>query len=385
MHRTRTLIMCAIAGLALAVTATPVAAQANQGQQERAAEQPIVILFAPGSAELDRPAQEGLEDTALIIAEDPQQQMLVVLVIDEADPMAQQRATAARSQLERSGVSPERIRTARRSEAEPMAGMPGLVIVELAEPGAETMRPRQQQQRQPQQQMQRGDQGMQEDESLGEEWQEAGEATGGALEETGDAIVDTGQAAGEAITDVGQAAVETVRSPTGVSVSLGAGVYDFFDGDTRDFTDTGGMWEARVTYVTPSPLGIEAAYIGSYQDVSALGLDEDANLIGTTFEAAGRYNVLSGMAIQPYVVAGIGLTHYDLDNVSFNTSNVANNDTLLHIPLAAGVSYNVTQSIFLDGRFTARPVLGDDMIATEGGGTTDLHSWALAARGGFRF
>ena len=59
----------------------------------------------------------------------------------------------------------------------------------------------------------------------------------------------------------------------GIGVSLGGGVAGFTQDDMRDTTDDGGAWGVRVAFGTRSLFGVEAEYIGSAQNINALGLD----------------------------------------------------------------------------------------------------------------
>jgi opacity protein-like surface antigen len=363
----RRIITFAIGALALAALAAPATAQTyDQQQQPRAQLEPIVIMFTTGSTELDPRGQQRLEETALMVAEDERQQMFIALVVAEDDPLGPERTAAARRYLEGAGIAPDRIRAVTPDEAMTMTAMePVLVQLTGPETGPAGM----------QQPQTRGMQ--QQDPSLGEEWEEAGEATGEAFEETGEAVVATGEAVGEAVVDT------TARPGMGLDVSVGGGFYDFLDSDTNDYLSLGGMWEARVGWRMGN-LGVEAAYIGSYNDIDALGLDNDARLIGTGVEAAGRFDILPESVVVPYVLAGLGITHYDLSNASFNTSNVGNTDNVFYIPLAAGAMYDITGQIFLDARFTVRPAFDSDLI-DEANEDTGMDSWSLAGRAGFRF
>lgn len=194
----------------------------------------------------------------------------------------------------------------------------------------------------------------------------------------------------------------------GLSLSAGGGVAGFFDGDTRDFTDTGGAWEARFAVGTKQPVALELGYLGSAQDIDALGLDTDAVLIGTNLDAVARLNFLAfqerteqASVWNPYVFGGVGWTRYDLTNADFNTSNVNESDDLISIPLGAGISYDY-QRFLVDLRGEVRPVFGDDLIQNPGDpditgedqdtidvfeddAEANLHSWAASLKLGYRF
>ncbi len=184
-------------------------------------------------------------------------------------------------------------------------------------------------------------------------------------------------------------------TPMGMAISVGGGVVNFFDHDTRAFTDAGGSWEARLTVGTRSPLAFEAAYVGSAQNIQALGLDNDAVLLGSSVEGDARLN-LTTMAVQPYLFGGIGFTHYDVANADFNTSSVNDNENMGHVPVGAGIGWQYG-GLLLDVRGTLRAAFndglrgegnGDDEIIPdedEAPGRAELDTWNVTGRVGFEF
>jgi hypothetical protein len=170
-------------------------------------------------------------------------------------------------------------------------------------------------------------------------------------------------------------------------------VIGFFDDDTQGLTDAGGSWEARITVGTRTPLAFEAAYVGSAQNIEALGLDDSAVLLGTSFEGAARLN-LTRMAIQPYLFGGLGYTRYDVSNADFNTSSVNGKEEMGHIPVGAGIGWQYG-GLLLDLRGTLRAAFSDD-IQSIGEDDTDiipdsddpkaeLDTWNITGRVGFEF
>lgn len=184
-------------------------------------------------------------------------------------------------------------------------------------------------------------------------------------------------------------------TPFGMAIAVGGGVVGFFDSDTRDFTDAGGSWEARLTLGTRSPIAIEAAYVGSAQNVEALGLDNDAVLLGTSVEADARLN-LTTWAVQPYLFGGIGYTRYDITNADRNTSSIRDEESMGHVPVGAGIGWQ-WGGLLLDVRGTLRAAFNDGLRATgeeddeiipdedEGSGRAELDTWNVTGRVGFEF
>jgi hypothetical protein len=184
-------------------------------------------------------------------------------------------------------------------------------------------------------------------------------------------------------------------TPFGMSLAVGGGLMNFFDQDTRDLTGPAGTWEARLTIGTRSPLAFEAAYVGSAQNVNALGLDNSAYLLGTSFEGDARLNFTT-MAVQPYIFGGIGYTQYDVQNADFNTSSVEDSEHLGHIPVGAGLGWQYG-GLLLDVRGTLRAAFNDairneddsntDIIpdSNEANNRAELDTWAVTGRVGFEF
>ena len=186
-----------------------------------------------------------------------------------------------------------------------------------------------------------------------------------------------------------------LATPFGMAIAVGGGVVGFFDTDTRGFTDTGGTWEARLTMGTRTPLAVEAAYVGSAQNIDALGLDSSAILLGSSFEADARLNFTTS-AVQPYLFGGIGYTRYDVTNSDTNTSSINDKEEMGHIPVGAGLGWQYG-GLLLDLRGTLRAAFDDGLHTTgedhdevlpddeETPQRAELDNWNVTGRVGFEF
>jgi hypothetical protein len=116
-----------------------------------------------------------------------------------------------------------------------------------------------------------------------------------------------------------------------LAASFGGGFVGFVDGDTRDHATEGGAWEGRLAFTPGSAITIEAAYVGTLQNIDALGLGDKARLLGTTIEANLRLDLLEGN-LRPFLLAGAGWTRYDMTNTSSNTSDVQDVDNPRRCP-----------------------------------------------------
>jgi len=168
----------------------------------------------------------------------------------------------------------------------------------------------------------------------------------------------------------------------GLGMFAGGGVAGFTDKDMRDFATEAPAWQARLSYGTHNQsLTVEAAYMGSIQPIDALGLDTNANLVSTAVEGLVRLNLLKG-AYQPYLLAGVGWTRYDVTNAKTNTSDVSSSDNVGNIPVGAGVALRFDR-ILVDARAEFRPAFDNDLI--QGDKPATLDSWAATANIGFEF
>jgi hypothetical protein len=171
-------------------------------------------------------------------------------------------------------------------------------------------------------------------------------------------------------------------SKYGMSVTIGGGFVGFVDGDTRDYATDGNGWEGRLAFGTRSRVAIEAAYVGTMTAIDALGLDTDANLLGTGVEGAARFNLLDGQ-FKPYVHAGAGWMRYDITNASYNTSSIDESDNLITIPVGAGLGFQ-EGPVLIDLRGTYRVTTEADMFSTLGT-EARLDTWSANANIGFEF
>jgi OmpA family len=172
----------------------------------------------------------------------------------------------------------------------------------------------------------------------------------------------------------------------GVGAMVGGGVVGFVDNQTRAFADTGGSWEARVSAGTRTPFAFEAAYIGSAQGISSLGLT-DAKLLGNGAEGTLRLNLTRKM-VQPYLFGGAGWTHYQVITSGNNTSSFRNNDDVLTVPFGAGISVRLSQGMLMDVRATGRAAFYEDLMGAtyaDTGQDARLHTWNAGARLGWEF
>lgn len=178
---------------------------------------------------------------------------------------------------------------------------------------------------------------------------------------------------------------ESMLEQYGIAVALGGGVEGFTDDTARTLTNDGGGWNLRVAAGTRSPIGFEAAYIGSAQSIDALGLDSDAILVGNGLEGKVRVNFLDA-TVQPFAFGGIGWRHYSLTSEDFNTSAVADSDDVFEIPVGAGIATK-WQGFMFDARAEYRYTMQEDLMPSlnDIGDDASLHRWGVNANIGLTF
>jgi hypothetical protein len=168
----------------------------------------------------------------------------------------------------------------------------------------------------------------------------------------------------------------------GSTVTLGGGVMNFTGAGARGVTDTGGAWGLRLGWGSRSILGFEAAYIGSANKLSVAGLDPNAVLLGTGAEGNLRLNLpfpVRDTLIEPFGLAGLGWTRFDIINDDYNASGAREKDHVMTAPLGAGLAMAV-RGFLVDARYTYRFVRNEDLL-----NNTNLDNWILSANIGGEF
>lgn len=174
-----------------------------------------------------------------------------------------------------------------------------------------------------------------------------------------------------------------VTYDTGIGFTLGGGVSGFTGDTLRDTTDPGVDWTARLTFGLRSPLALELAYLGSAQNIEALGLDDDAVLVGNGAEGLIRLNAINPyLVVTPFVFGGLAWRHYDIVNSDVNTSALEADDDVFEFPVGAGISSS-SNGILVDLRGEFRYVTEADLVRrfdTVVRGDTDaanMHRWGV--------
>jgi hypothetical protein len=183
----------------------------------------------------------------------------------------------------------------------------------------------------------------------------------------------------------GESESGTFVDRVGLGFAVGGGVDDFSGETMRSETGVGGSWNARVTLGTKSYVALEGSYIGSAQSIDALGLDNDAILVGNGAQGALRINVTRFFPAQPFVFGGIAWRHYSIENNSINTSDVSDTDDVAEFPLGVGVS-GYLGGFMADVRGEYRIATAEDLTPSfNENRTATLDRWGVTGNLGFSY
>jgi hypothetical protein len=174
-------------------------------------------------------------------------------------------------------------------------------------------------------------------------------------------------------------------SRIGFSLMAGGGVQDFTGSTIRDMTGTAGFWDVRAGVGTRSVVGLEAAYVGAAQSITALGLESDAKLLANGVEGDVRVHAplaYQGTLLEPYAFGGVGWQRYSIVSTPIATASLTNNDDVVTVPMGAGFAAGY-RGLLADLRFTYRMVERSNLLAPSGGGS--LSNWNLGAHLGYEF
>jgi hypothetical protein len=177
------------------------------------------------------------------------------------------------------------------------------------------------------------------------------------------------------------------KSRVGLSLSAGAGVADFSAPGIRESTGVAGSWEVRAAVGTRNWWAIEGMYNGSAQSITGLGLTSTGTLIRNGIETTGRLNLplyAKETLLEPYVFGGVGWNVYSVTGTNTAASDVTSTDNVFAMPFGLGFAVG-HHGLMLDGRFTYRPIFGQNLTSTNVNGAFDLNNWNVGVELGYEF
>lgn len=169
--------------------------------------------------------------------------------------------------------------------------------------------------------------------------------------------------------------------PIGLAVTAGGGYAGFLNDEVNDFVDPGGGWDARVLMGTKTWVGFEAAYLGTSNEFDALGVRDDASLVGHGASAALRLGLLpAAYDFRPYLLAGASWMHYSIKDADDDSAPLRDSGDVFSVPLAGGFSYGYDW-LFADLRVQFAPSFSEDLLRDSADG--NVGTWRAVANIGF--
>lgn len=181
----------------------------------------------------------------------------------------------------------------------------------------------------------------------------------------------------------------SLKTGVGVGVAIGGGLTGFTDRAMRDTvsSNAGGLWDARLSLGTHVPIGLDIGYVGTAANINTINGNANGTLIGTTVEAALRYNILPHNTVNPYIFAGAGWQRYDVTNMHFSQSDtgMSPKDNVAEFPMGAGLGVRDVSGFNFDVRGTFRATTDSTLLQESNGNYAQLHSWEASGSIGYEF
>jgi opacity protein-like surface antigen len=171
------------------------------------------------------------------------------------------------------------------------------------------------------------------------------------------------------------------RTPVGVDVRVGVGG---LTGDSGARTAPGPLLGITAGAQPWRLVGVEAGIEGQRLPIDDVRVGDE--------QALYRYNVgvlakagplVLDDKLRPYVGAGVGVSYI---NATDGAESVYNNDIIQEVPLAAGLDYRFTPSIYAGARATYRVLFGEEFADTadvDGDTSGNLLNFGLMVGGRF--
>lgn len=181
----------------------------------------------------------------------------------------------------------------------------------------------------------------------------------------------------------------SLQSGVGVGVTIGGGVGGFTDAMMRDImtNNIGGLWSARVSLGTHTPIGIEGTYSGSATALSSIGGLDNGTLYTSGVEGVVRYNVLPHYTWTPYAFGGVGWQRFSVKNARLSQADtgLSASDDLVEFPMGVGFSHRDLTGLVFDFRGTYRRATDSTLLTDENERNARLDSWEASASLGYEF
>ncbi len=178
------------------------------------------------------------------------------------------------------------------------------------------------------------------------------------------------------------------------AVKLLGGTGDFTQQGARAATGIGPSWDVRGVFGAHSPVGLEAAYVGSTRALTGSTIFGGDQLMSNGAEAdlriAAPVNAAEGVDVRPFAFGGVGWQYMSVWGDGGNAGSPSTDnegDNILTIPAGVGIELGVG-ALNLDVRGTYRHAIDSEVFGDAGYTWEDgnaLHSYNVSAGLGFEF
>jgi hypothetical protein len=175
------------------------------------------------------------------------------------------------------------------------------------------------------------------------------------------------------------------------TVKVLAGTGDFTQAGPRDITGIGPSWDVRGVFGAHSPVGLEAAYVGSARGIGGLGVDDQSALVSngaeTDLRLAAPIRAGENIDVRPFAFGGVGWQYMTLWGDGAVDGARDPGDHILTIPAGVGLELGVG-ALNVDLRGTYRHAVDSEIFGDATAEFDDpnaLHSYNVSAGLGFEF
>ena len=146
--------------------------------------------------------------------------------------------------------------------------------------------------------------------------------------------------------------------------------------------DPGAAWDARFTFGAHSAIALEAAYVGSTNNIDLATGTQHGRLDSNGVDGDLRLQLPT--MVQPYVFGGVGYNHMSVTQTSAtsNAGPLAGHDNQVTVPAGAGLTGYIGRHATVDVRGTYRFIPDNNLTEMS---TRNLHQWVAQAHVGYAF
>lgn len=175
------------------------------------------------------------------------------------------------------------------------------------------------------------------------------------------------------------------KADTGVYALIGGGA-EGYTGKLAPQVQTGFSYGVNVGYRPLTMLGVEVGYSGGITDVDTRGLTDGGISDGPDIVRNGGQAAvvadLTDTKLQPYVLGGVGIEHFNIRNDNRGGALGFEDDTSAYIPAGVGLRYQMGKTLTADARVNYNFLLDQDFAPTTGTNAGDGRYQGMLSLGG---